>query len=152
MRMVGPNCMGLVNTDPRFRLNATFAPVYPPEGKVALSSQSGALGLALLDYASKLNLGISTFVSVGNKADVSGNDLIQYWSEDPRTEVILLYLESFGNPVRFSRIARRVARREADRRRQVRPLAGGLAGRFVAHRAPSRNRTASSTRSSGRPA
>jgi acetate---CoA ligase (ADP-forming) len=112
MRMVGPNCMGLVNTDPRFRLNATFGPIYPPEGKVALSSQSGALGLALLDYASKLNLGISTFVSVGNKADVSGNDLIQYWSEDPRTEVILLYLESFGNPVRFARIARRVARRK----------------------------------------
>ncbi len=112
MRMVGPNCMGLVNTDPRFKLNATFGPIYPPEGKVALSSQSGALGLALLDYASKLNLGISTFVSVGNKADVSGNDLVQYWSEDPRTEVILLYLESFGNPVRFAKIARRVARRK----------------------------------------
>jgi acetyl coenzyme A synthetase (ADP forming)-like protein len=110
IRMVGPNCMGIVNTDPRFRLNATFGPVYPPEGKVALSSQSGALGLALLDYASKLNLGISTFVSAGNKADVSGNDLVQYWAEDPRTEVILLYLESFGNPVRFGRIARRVAR------------------------------------------
>ncbi len=112
MRMVGPNCMGLVNTDPRFRLNATFGPIYPPEGRVALSSQSGALGLALLDYASKLNLGISTFVSVGNKADVSGNDLIQYWAEDPRTDVILLYLESFGNPIRFSQIARRVARRK----------------------------------------
>lgn len=112
IRMVGPNCMGIVNTNPKVRLNATFAPVYPPEGRVALSSQSGALGLALLDYASRLNLGISTFVSVGNKADVSGNDLIQYWAEDPRTDVILLYLESFGNPVRFSRIARRVARRK----------------------------------------
>ncbi len=112
IRMVGPNCMGLVNTDPKVRLDAQFGPVYPPEGNVALSSQSGALGLALLDYASKLNLGISTFVSVGNKADVSGNDLIQYWSEDPRTDVILLYLESFGNPVRFSRIARRVARKK----------------------------------------
>ncbi len=79
---------------------------------MALSSQSGALGLALLDYASKLNLGISTFVSVGNKADVSGNDLIQYWAEDPRTEVILLYLESFGNPSGSRQIARRVARRK----------------------------------------
>jgi acetate---CoA ligase (ADP-forming) len=112
IRMVGPNCMGLINTDPRVRLNATFAPVYPPEGRVALSSQSGALGLALLDFADKLNLGISSFVSVGNKADVSGNDLIQYWAEDLRTDVILLYLESFGNPVRFSKIARRVARQK----------------------------------------
>ncbi|MFY9549578.1 MAG: GNAT family N-acetyltransferase [Thermoanaerobaculia bacterium] len=112
IRLVGPNCMGLINTDPKVRLNATFAPVYPPEGRVALSSQSGALGLALLDFADKLNLGISTFVSVGNKADVSGNDLIQYWAEDPRTDVILLYLESFGNPVRFSKIARRVARQK----------------------------------------
>src|SRR5262249_21224313 len=111
IRLVGPNCMGLLNTDPKVRLDATFAPVSPPEGRVALSSQSGALGLALLDYAASLNLGISSFVSVGNKADVSGNDLIQYWVEDPRTDVILLYLESFGNPVHFSRIARRVARR-----------------------------------------
>jgi acetyl coenzyme A synthetase (ADP forming)-like protein len=110
IRMVGPNCLGILNTDPRVRLNATFSPIYPPEGRVALSSQSGALGLALLDYATRLNLGISTFVSVGNKADVSGNDLIQYWAQDPRTDVILLYLESFGNPARFSRIARRVAR------------------------------------------
>jgi acyl-CoA synthetase (NDP forming) len=78
MRMVGPNCMGLVNTNPAIRLNATFAPTYPPEGRVGLSSQSGALGLALLDYAARLNLGISTFVSVGNKADVSSNDLVQY--------------------------------------------------------------------------
>ncbi len=112
IRMVGPNCMGLVNTDPAVRLNATFAPTYPPEGRVALSSQSGALGLALLDYAARLNLGISTFVSVGNKADVSSNDLVQYWAEDPRTDVILLYLESFGSPGVFGRIARRVARRK----------------------------------------
>ncbi len=112
IRMVGPNCMGLVNTDPAVRLNATFAPTYPPEGRVALSSQSGALGLALLDYAARLNLGISTFVSVGNKTDVSGNDLVQYWAEDPRTDVILLYLESFGSPGVFGRIARRVARRK----------------------------------------
>src|SRR4029079_10044575 len=109
---VGPNCMGIVNTDPAVRLNATFAPAYPPPGRVALSSQSGALGLALLDYASKLNLGISTFVSVGNKADVSSNDLIQYWAADPRTDVILLYLESFGQPGLFERLARRITRRK----------------------------------------
>lgn len=110
VRMVGPNCMGLLNTDPAVRLNATFSPVYPPTGGVAMSTQSGALGLAILDYARTLGLGISTFVSVGNKADVSSNDLIQYWAEDPRTRVILLYLESFGNPRKFSQIARRVAR------------------------------------------
>jgi acetyl coenzyme A synthetase (ADP forming)-like protein len=111
-RLVGPNCMGLLNTDPAVRLNATFSPVYPPEGRVAMSTQSGALGLAILDYARKLNLGISTFVSVGNKPDVSGNDLIQYWEQDARTSVILLYLESFGNPRKFSRLARRVARKK----------------------------------------
>ncbi|MBM3751362.1 MAG: GNAT family N-acetyltransferase [Acidimicrobiia bacterium] len=110
VRMVGPNCMGLLNTDPAVNLNATFSPVYPPAGRVAMSTQSGALGLAILDYARRLDLGISTFVSVGNKADVSSNDLIQYWAEDPRTCVILLYLESFGNPRKFSQIARRVAR------------------------------------------
>jgi acetate---CoA ligase (ADP-forming) len=109
-RLIGPNCMGLLNTDGRIRLNATFSPVYPPAGNVAMSTQSGALGLAILDYARQLNIGISSFVSVGNKADVSGNDLIQYWAEDPHTSVILLYLESFGNPRKFSEIARRVSR------------------------------------------
>ncbi|MEK6289201.1 MAG: GNAT family N-acetyltransferase [Acidobacteriota bacterium] len=109
VRMIGPNCMGIINTDPAVALNGTFSPVYPPEGRVAMSTQSGALGLAILDYARKLNLGISTFVSVGNKADVSSNDLIQYWAEDPRTGVILLYLESFGNPRKFGRIAKRIA-------------------------------------------
>jgi acetate---CoA ligase (ADP-forming) len=109
MRMMGPNCMGLINTDPEISLNATFSPVFPPKGNVALLSQSGALGLALLDYARDLNLGLSTFVSVGNKADVSGNDLIQYWEQDPDTDVILLYLESFGNPRKFARLARRVS-------------------------------------------
>jgi acetyl coenzyme A synthetase (ADP forming)-like protein len=109
IRMIGPNCMGIINTDPAVRLNATFSPVQPVEGRVGFSTQSGALGLAILDYVRQLNLGISTFVSVGNKADVSGNDLIQYWADDSRTDVILLYLESFGNPRRFAQIARRVA-------------------------------------------
>lgn len=110
VRLIGPNCMGVINTDPRVQLNATFSPVYPPSGSVAMLTQSGALGLAILDYARRLNLGISTFVSVGNKADVSSNDLIQYWADDPRTEVILLYLESFGNPRKFGTIARRISR------------------------------------------
>lgn len=110
VRMIGPNCMGLINTDPAFTLNATFAPVFPPTGKVAFSSQSGALGLAILEHIRRLNLGISTFVSVGNKADVSTNDLIQYWADDVRTDVILLYVESFGNPRKFSQLARRIGR------------------------------------------
>lgn len=112
IRMVGPNCMGLLNTDPDVRLNATFAPEWPPAGTVAMSTQSGALGLAILNYARELNIGLSTFVSVGNKADVSSNDLIQYWGHDPRTSVILLYVESFGNPRKFAQIARRIGRRK----------------------------------------
>ena len=110
MRMIGPNCLGLLNADPTIRLNATFAPFFPPAGRIALSSQSGAVGLAALGAAARYGLGFSTFVSVGNKADVSGNDLLQYWEEDPNTDVILLYLESFGNPRRFAPIARRVGR------------------------------------------
>ena len=110
MRMVGPNCMGVINTDPSVRMHGTFSATYPPAGNVAMSSQSGALGVAILDYARSLNIGFSTFLSVGNKADVSGNDLIQYWAEDKRTDVILLYLESFGNPRKFAEIARRVGK------------------------------------------
>ena len=112
MRLVGPNCMGVVNTAGDVRMLGTFAPTEPPVGNVAISSQSGALGLALLNRAGQLGLGISSFVSTGNKADVSGNDLMQYWEADEATDVILLYLESFGNPRRFARIARRVARRK----------------------------------------
>jgi acetyl coenzyme A synthetase (ADP forming)-like protein len=112
MRVVGPNCLGILNAEPGVRLNATFAPVSPPAGRVALSSQSGALGIAMLGLARELRLGISQFVSVGNKADISGNDLLLFWGEDPHTAVILLYLESFGNPRKFSRIARRVGRKK----------------------------------------
>lgn len=110
MRLIGPNCMGLLNTHADVRMNATFAPAPPPAGRIAFMPQSGALGLAIMDYANALGIGLSTFVSVGNKADISGNDLIRYWDQDPDTDVILLYLESFGNPRKFSRIARRVAR------------------------------------------
>jgi len=110
MRLIGPNCMGIMNVSPEVRLNATFAPTFPPHGRVGFSSQSGASGLAVIDYASSLGLGLSSFVSVGNKADISGNDLIHYWEADPDTDLILLYLESFGNPRKFARITRRVGR------------------------------------------
>ena len=112
MRMIGPNCMGMLNADPAVLLNATFSPVFPPAGRVAFTTQSGALGLAILEYARRVNLGLSTFASIGNKADVSSNDLIQYWADDPKTDVILLYLESFGNPRKFGQLAREVGRRK----------------------------------------
>jgi len=110
MRVVGPNCMGVINMSPAVRMNATFTPFVPPAGRIAFSSQSGGLGIELLHRVDELGLGISTFVSVGNKADVSSNDLLQYWEEDPETDVILLYLESFGNPHKFARLARRVSK------------------------------------------
>jgi acetyltransferase len=109
MRLVGPNCMGIINTDPAVNLNATFSSVFPPVGNIAMCSQSGALGLAILEYAQILNIGLSAFVSIGNRADVSSNDMMEYWEDDPNTDVILLYLESFGNPRKFARIARGVA-------------------------------------------
>lgn len=112
MRLIGPNCMGIANTNPAVLLDATFAPGVPPRGRVGFSSQSGALGLAIMEFANSLGLGISSFVSVGNKADISGNDLLRYWESDDDTDVILLYLESFGNPKKFSEIARRVGRKK----------------------------------------
>jgi acyl-CoA synthetase (NDP forming) len=110
MRLIGPNCLGIVNTDPEVRLDATFGPNVPLPGRVGFLSQSGALGLAIIDYANALGLGLSSFVSVGNKADISANDLLSFWEQDDRTDLVLLYLESFGNPRKFARIARRVAR------------------------------------------
>jgi acetyl coenzyme A synthetase (ADP forming)-like protein len=112
MRLIGPNCMGIANTDPAVRLNGTFVSAWPPEGRVAFMSQSGALGLAVMNQAGALGMGLSSFVSVGNKADISANDLLAFWDEDPRTDVVLLYLESFGNPRRFARAARRMGRRK----------------------------------------
>ena len=110
VRMVGPNCVGVLNTHPDVQMNATFAPSMPPAGPVAFMSQSGAMGVSILDHAESLGIGVSMFVSAGNKADVSGNDLIQYWRDDPDTQVILLYLENFGNPARFVQLAREVTR------------------------------------------
>jgi acetate---CoA ligase (ADP-forming) len=108
-RLLGPNCLGIASTKPK--LNATFAPRALPPGRIGFSSQSGALGLALLEQSSA-RLGFSAFVSIGNKADVSSNDLLEWWEDDPETDVVLLYLESFGNPRKFGRLSRRVARRK----------------------------------------
>ncbi|MFL6164148.1 MAG: GNAT family N-acetyltransferase [Jatrophihabitantaceae bacterium] len=110
MRVVGPNCLGVLNTDPAVALNASLSTVAALPGRAGFFCQSGALGVAVLGEAARRGLGISTFVSAGNRADVSGNDLLQYWETDPATELALLYLESFGNPRKFARIARRFAR------------------------------------------
>ena len=109
MRVVGPNSFGLINNDPSLRLNASLAMTLPPVGRVGLFAQSGALGIAVLASAARRNLGISTFGSAGNRVDVSGNDFMQYWIDDDNTEVVGLYLESMGNPRKFSRIARNLA-------------------------------------------
>ncbi len=134
MRMIGPNCFGLLNTDPAICLNATFTSAFPPSGRIAMATQSGALGLAILAAAHRLQLGVSSFVSLGNKADVSTNDLLQYWEDDPLTDIILLYLESFGNPRRFARIARRVTRRK--------PIVAIKSGRSLAGRRAASSHTA----------
>jgi acyl-CoA synthetase (NDP forming)/ribosomal protein S18 acetylase RimI-like enzyme len=110
LRLVGPNCLGVINTAAGVSLNASLSPLMPPRGRVGFFCQSGALGVAILETVDRRGLGLSTFVSAGNRADVSGNDLLQYWEEDDATEVVLLYLESIGNPRKFSRIARRVGR------------------------------------------
>ncbi|MBL8776771.1 MAG: GNAT family N-acetyltransferase [Acidimicrobiales bacterium] len=112
MRVVGPNCLGVINTDPQVRLHASQSPARPSPGPIGLLSQSGSLGTAILDHAESLDLGISTFVEAGNKADVSANDLLQYWEDDERTRLVLLHLESFGNARSFSRIVRRVGRQK----------------------------------------
>jgi acetyltransferase len=124
MRLVGPNCFGVLNTEPDVSLNATFSKQNPIPGKIGFMSQSGALGETILDYAQKLHLGFSMFASVGNKADISGNDLLTYWEDDPRTEVILLYLENFGNPQHFTKIAQRISRHK--------PIIAVKAGRTAA--------------------
>ncbi|HEY5187788.1 MAG TPA: GNAT family N-acetyltransferase [Solirubrobacteraceae bacterium] len=110
IRVVGPNCLGVLNTAPEVGLNATFAPHQAAAGGIGFLSQSGGLGIAIIEAAARLGVGLSSFVSVGNKADLSGNDFLQYWEQDPSTDVALLYLESFGNPRKFARIARRVSR------------------------------------------
>ena len=134
MRLIGPNCMGVVNTNAEIRMHGTFAPIHPVPGRVAFSSQSGGLGIELIERAGRLGLGISSFVSIGNKADVSSNDLLQYWETDPDTDVILLYLESFGNPRKFGRLARRIAR--------TKPIIAVKSGRTGAGRRAASSHTA----------
>ena len=112
IRLIGPNCLGVLNTDENVRLNATFAPHHAIAGPIGFLSQSGGLGIAIIEAAARLGLGLSSFVSVGNKADLSGNDFLQYWEQHPGTDVALLYLESFGNPRKFARVAPRVARQK----------------------------------------
>jgi len=112
MRMVGPNCFGVINTDPQVRMNATFGKTQPLPGKIGFMSQSGALGEAILYYAEQLKIGFSMFASVGNKTNVSGNDLLEYWEEDKNTEMILLYVENFGNPRKFNQIARGITKKK----------------------------------------
>ena len=112
IRLIGPNCFGLMNLDPAVRLNATYTPIFPPAGRVAIASESGGLGLAVVTAASRLNLGLSSFVSVGNHADVTVNDLLEYWEQDEATDVILLYLETIVDPQRFRQIAERVGEKK----------------------------------------
>ena len=134
MRVVGPNCFGVLNTDPEVSMNATFAPAVPVPGRVGFVSQSGGLGIAILAEAAGRGMGLSSFVSMGNKADVSGNDLLLWWEQDPRTDVALLYLESFGNPRRFGRIAARVSR--------TKPIVAVKSGRSPAGTRGARSHTA----------
>jgi acyl-CoA synthetase (NDP forming)/GNAT superfamily N-acetyltransferase len=124
MRVIGPNALGVANTAADVRLNATLAPDLPGRGRVGFFSQSGALGIAILAAAAERGLGLSTFVSAGNRADLSGNDLLQYWQTDPATDVVLLYLETFGNPRKFARLARRLAR--------TKPIVAVKSGRHAA--------------------
>jgi acetyl coenzyme A synthetase (ADP forming)-like protein len=112
MRLIGPNCMGIINTKPGVSLNGQFAPPRSIPGRIGFLSQSGSLGYAIIDQANRLGLGMSSFISVGNKADISSNDMIQYWENDEDTDVILLHLESFGNPRKFARLAKRVVRKK----------------------------------------
>ena len=134
MRIVGPNCFGVLNTDPAVSMNATFAQDPPTSGRLGFASQSGGLGIAILAEAKKRGIGLSSFVSMGNKADVSGNDLLSWWGEDEATGVALLYLESFGNPRKFARLARQFGRSK--------PMVAMKAGRTTVGRRAASSHTA----------
>ena len=135
IRMVGPNCLGLLCNDPDVRLNATFQDAVPPPGGLAIASQSGGVGIVMLDLAREVGLGVRTFVSLGNKADVSSNDLLAAWYDDPEVTAAALYLESFGNAVKFGRFARRFAERK--------PLLAVVGGRSTGGQRAGASHTAS---------
>ena len=137
MRLVGPNCLGLMSNSPDVRLNATFSPFVPPAGGLAIASQSGGVGIVLIDVARDLGLGVGSFVSLGNKADVSGNDLLAAWRDDPQVDAAALYLESFGNAAKFARVARRFAERK--------PLLAVVGGRSAGGRRAGASHTAAAT-------
>ena len=139
MRLVGPNCLGVMSNDPEIRLNATFSQAVPPPGGLAIASQSGGVGIALIDLATDLGLGVGSFISLGNKADVSGNDLLAAWLEDPRVTAAALYLESFGNAPKFARVARRFAERK--------PLLAVVGGRSSGGRRAGASHTAAAAAS-----
>ena len=134
VRLIGPNCMGLLSGGPEPRFNATFSPVFPPPGRLAFVTQSGGLGLAALALLAGPSVGVSSFVSVGNTADLTPNDLLLYWDEDPGTDVVLAYLESVPDPRRFTRIARRISRHK--------PIVAVKAGRTGAGRRAASSHTA----------
>ena len=134
MRLVGPNCMGVVNTDPTVSLTATFARADVPAGTIGFVSQCGAFGAAAIDGMSRRGIGLSAFVSLGDKADLSSNDFLQYWEQDPATQVVALYLESFGNPRKFGRVARRVARAKPVLAVKAGRTSAGARAASLAHR------------------
>jgi acyl-CoA synthetase (NDP forming) len=138
MRMVGPNCFGIVNTDPRISLNATFGKTFPKHGKIGFITQSGAMGEAIMNEAKQMGIGFSVVASIGNKADISSNDVLEYFKDDPQTDIILMYLENFGNPRNFTRIAREVSPDKADCGGEVRAYASGRQGGIVAYRSSGR--------------
>ena len=129
MRMVGPNCLGVASPRPEIALNATVAPAAPSSGNVAFASQSGGFGSAAIDAAAARGIGFSSFVTMGDKADLSGSDFLEYWEQDPDTAVLLLYLDSFGNPRRFGRVARRIT--------TAKPIVAVKSARTAGRRAPS---------------
>jgi acyl-CoA synthetase (NDP forming)/ribosomal protein S18 acetylase RimI-like enzyme len=141
MRLVGPNALGLINTDPAVRLNASLVPEMPAGGRVGFFSQSGALGASILERFRRRGLGLSTFVSAGNRADISGNDLLQYWEEDPRTDLVVLYLETIGNARKFARIVHRMSETKpvvmvrAGGAGQQHPLGHAVASTLLSQRA-----------------